>query len=133
VKTPREILLESHRCAEGKLDVIRERLIARRSAAEPAPLGARFIRELLLPLRWHLAGMSAAWLVFALLNLDQASPSIVAAGARGSSPRQLLVALAENRRQLIEITDAAGGELPAAPPPFIPRPRSEIRPPSALV
>jgi hypothetical protein len=130
VKTPREILLERHHSAEAKLDIIRQRLVA----PEPRPesLRTRFIRDLLWPLRWHAAAMSALWLIAALLNVEQTSPTIVAASELPSSPRQLFVALAENRRQLAEMIDTPT-DFRAAPQPFIPRRRSEIQPACAVV
>src|SRR6266852_4996453 len=79
------------------------------AAGEPKPnrpfsprlaFSARW-RETLYSLRWHLAGMSAAWLVVALLNV-QPSPApttIITRQKNSPSPRQLLMALRENRRQ----------------------------------
>ena len=134
MKTPREILLERHRPAEGKLDAIRQSVVVQSILPETAPLGTRLTRELLMPLRWHLAGLSAVWLLVAVLNADHASPAVIATDGGGSSPRQLMVVLAENRRQLVEMIEPAAAELaPAAPPPFVPRRRSEAQPISAVV
>jgi hypothetical protein len=133
VKTPREILLERHRSAAGKLDAIRQSMLAQNAPAETAPLSTRLIRELLLPLRWHLAGIAAAWVVVASLNADQISAPVTAGGEAGSSPRQLIVVLAENRRQLVEMIEPAAMERPAPPQPLIPGRRSAAPPTSALV
>ena len=132
VKTPREILLERHRDAETKLDGLRQQLAAP-PPAEAIPLRTRLIRELLLPLRWHLAGISAVWLIVAVLNADHASSPVIAAGGGDSSPRQLLVALAENRRQLVEVIEPTSTELAPAPLPSIPRRRSDAQPTSVVV
>jgi hypothetical protein len=132
VKTPREILLERHGSAEPKLDAIRQNLLAQKSA-ETAPLSARLIRELLLPLRWHLAGISAVWLMVALLSADPASTPVMAAAEPPSTPRQLIAVLTENRRQLVEMIEPNGTELAPAPQPFAPRRRSDAQPISVVV
>jgi hypothetical protein len=132
VKTPREFLLERHRSAESKLDAIHQNLLAHKPA-ETAPLSTRLIRELLLPLRWHLAGISAVWLIVVVLNADHSSPPVIAAGGGDSSPRQLIAVLAENRRQLVEMIEPTSLELAPAAPPFIPRRRSAAQPISAVV
>ncbi len=62
-------------------------------------------RELLLSFRWHLAGLSAAWLVVLVLNVDHSpAPSLALAKQNIPSPQQLLTALRENRRQVLEMT-----------------------------
>jgi hypothetical protein len=128
MKTPREILLARHRSAESKLDAIRGAVLPRAT-----PPGARFIREFLLPLRWHFAGMSAAWLLVALLNTYQTSPAVTAADVPRSSPRQLLVALAENRRRLVEVIDESAIDIPAAAQPFVPPRRGAVQTTCAIV
>jgi len=73
-------------------------------------------------LRWHLAGLSAAWLIVLVLNIDHSqAPSPVLAKQNIPSPQQLLTALRENRRQVLELTGArvVAGVLEA-------RPRSEV-------
>src|ERR1039457_7560078 len=57
-------------------------------------------RQFLWSLRWHMAGLSAAWLVVMALSIDSTpSPTRAAARQDAPSPRQLLAALRENQRQ----------------------------------
>ena len=76
MKTPREILLEQHRTATPKLNAIRETAVA--ALGDPCRTKAMNHRsslyEFLFSLRWHLAGMSAVWLVVALLSLNASQP-----------------------------------------------------------
>ena len=132
MKTPREILLQSHQSVEPKLDAVRQKALegltpARTLAREKATPG---FREMLLSFRWHLAGMSAAWVLVALLNIDH-SPSPVAAIVKERIPstQQLLAALRENRRQLAELLESSANvsEPSPAPPSFVPKRRGEIR------
>jgi anti-sigma factor RsiW len=95
----------------------------------PRPAFSARGREILYPLRWHLAGMSTAWLVVALLNAEPSpAPAVVMSREKDSpSARQLLMALRENRRQLLELIEAPVTE-PAPPPRApVPPPRSELR------
>ena len=50
-----------------------------------------------------------------------------------STPRDFLVALLENRRQLGEMIDSAVSEVPPIPQPFVPRRRSESQPGHVVV
>ena len=139
MKTPREVLLQRHQSVTPRLDAIRQQVVADMTAPadrEPAPpIAARFLREFLLPLRWHLAGMSALWLLAALLSMDRPSTAPQTAKAN-SSPQVLAAALSENRRQLAEMinspTEDAATSAPV-PQPFIPRRRSAIQPSSIAV
>jgi hypothetical protein len=134
MKTLREVLLRQHQDAESKLDTIREQVVAnlanesRREAPRQRDFrGARgFIAEFLLPLRWHLAGMSALWVMIAVLNSEPApvSPAMVAK-EQTPEPPQLLAAVRENRRQVLELIDGASVESTARP--FVPRPRSAFK------
>ena len=73
--------------------------------------------RLLHSLRWHLAALSAAWLAIVLLNIDHAAaPLTVTAKQSIPAPRQLLLALRENRRQLLMLLEPPVTE-PAARPP----------------
>jgi len=138
MKTPREILIERHRDAELKLDAIRQKALEgleRRSAddcsrrrqeadhhggspirllnsAAARLLGSSVVRSW----RWHIAGLSAAWLAIALLNVDRTpTPSPTIAKQNIPSAHQLLTAMRENRRQLLEIMALPAGEQPVTP------------------
>lgn len=142
MKTPREVLLEQHQAAEPKLDAIRERVVA--GLAPDAPVGAKRMppvvpgrasaleagwRQLLWSLRWHLAGLSAAWLAVVALNIGSPSaPAPRLARQNEPSPQQLMASLRENQRQLRELIGAPAAEsAPEAQTPA-PSPRSQVQP-----
>ena len=110
------------------------RIRKRRGASLPAAVENALRRkprwDLLLPLRWHLAGLSAAWLVVLLLNMEP-SPTAERSLAQhnASPPRQLLTALLENRRQIAELLGFRANTSEAAPEPpaFVPKRRGEIQ------
>jgi len=101
MKTLREVLLEKHRRVEPKLDAIREQVNAglaagntdtpgrsKQMAREWQPDASAFQigwRQLLWSLRWHLAGLSAAWLVVMALSLDS-TPAPASRVARQEAP-----------------------------------------------
>jgi hypothetical protein len=135
MKTPREILLARHRHVEPKLDALRRKalttLAQSRSALSPAPTKSaaagssgwsavsQFIFALLGQVRWHVAAMSALWLVaawFGTLNND--SPA-VASEAKTSVPlqEQIIASLRENRRQVSELLNTSPAEAKPSPPP----------------
>ena len=145
MKTLREVLLEKHQAAEPKLDAIRERVTAGVAAsATNAPARAKgrerswrpdastfqiSWRRVLWSLRWHLAGLSAVWLVALLLNLDPTPDLMQGMTHRNApSPRQLLAALRENQKQLRELIAAPASEPAPETPKPTPSPRSEARP-----
>jgi hypothetical protein len=136
MKTPIEILFERHRGATAKLDTIRQTVIAGLAQAHDATemlsesdksrSGPASFRDFVLSIRWHLAGIGAAWILVALLNLDH-SPTTVRDVARASNPpsEELLTAWRENRRQVLELM-----ELPVVeptPPPNTPQRRGELQ------
>lgn len=132
MKTPHEILWDRHRSVEPKLDEARRKALTtltapRTSSKETETSG---FREMLLSLRWHLAGMGVAWIFVALLNIDH-SPSPVAGLAKENipSPQRLLAALRENRRQIAALLEspASTSEPSPTPPTSIPKPRSELQ------
>ena len=140
MKTPREILLQRHQSVAPRLDEIRGKVVADLSAsperASRQPVVAGFLREFLLPLRWHLVGMSALWLLAALLSIDRASTPPQTAKAASPSPQRVAATLFENRRQLAEMINSSTDETapPApTPQPFIPRRRSAIQPSAVAV
>jgi hypothetical protein len=145
MKTPREVLFEQHQAAEAKLDAIREQVIANltpgsstvtrvRSTQRPTAWQPRASalhggwRQLFWSLRWHLAGLSAAWLVALVLNID-GTPDLAQVVTRqdSSSPRQLLVALRESQRQLRALISAPASEPAPEPSELAPSPRSQIQ------
>jgi hypothetical protein len=131
MKTPRELLLENHRSAASKLDSIRHDVLACLPSASAGELraGRSFFRELLLPFHWHLAGLSAAWTVIVLLNLESSPTAEGSVTKNEASPsRQLLTALRENRRQIVELLGREyTGEPAPEPPAFVPKRRGEIQ------
>jgi hypothetical protein len=145
MKTLREVLLEKHQAVEPKLDTIREQVTAGLAAGTTdAPPQAKEMargwqpdasafqiswRRFLWSLRWHLAGLSAVWLVVLFLDLDHTPDPMQGVTRRATpSPRQLLAALRENQRQLRELIAAPDWEPAPEPPKLTPSPRSEIRP-----
>jgi hypothetical protein len=127
MKTPRDVLLERHRAADAKLNAIREAALAgmpkKSSSSVSAP--PRFL-DLLFPVRWHLTGIAAAWVIVAVLNIDySAVHETMKPKLYSSSPQELMVALAENRRQVLELIEASPPEPTISPRSTAPRRRSE--------
>jgi hypothetical protein len=86
-------------------------------------------RQFLWSLRWHLAGLSAAWLVVMALSIDSTpAPTHRVARQDAPSPRQLLAALRENQRQLRELIGAPTAEPAPEPQRPLPSPRSQAQP-----
>ena len=140
MKTPREVLLQRHQSVTPRLDAIRREVVADLTTAPDRNAGRSitvgFLSEFLMPLRWHLAGMSALWLLATLLSVDRASTPPQTANASPPSSQVVATALFENRRQLAEMinspVDDAAISIPV-PQPFIPRRRSAIQPTSVTV
>ena len=142
MKTPREVLFGQHQAAETKLDAIREKVVAglgpdapvRATQMPPAvPWRASTLqagwRQFLWSLRWHLAGLSAAWLVVMALSINHApAPTDRAARQDAMSPRQLLAALRENQRQLRELIGAPAAEPARESQKPAPSPQSQMQP-----
>jgi len=135
MKTPRQILFERHHRASPKLDAVRHNALAslfpatRQGRLPEKPTTGALVsrRSLVLSLRWHLAGMSAAWLVIACLNSDSTSASApVTAKQNSPSPREVLMALRENRRQILELLDTPMADPAPAPQPVAPPRRSGL-------
>ncbi|MGA2557239.1 MAG: hypothetical protein ABSG04_13295 [Verrucomicrobiota bacterium] len=115
MKTPREVLLQQHQAAAPKLDAIRAAVVA--ALARPPSRETISWRDLVRSLRWHLAAISAVWALVGILNLS-ASPGQVAMipSDKIPTPQQLWTSLRENRRLLLEYSDAPVVEA-AAPAP----------------
>lgn len=135
MKKPRDVLLDRHRWAEPKLDSIRQDVLA--SLQPASDWEARWwrrnseapwsFREVLLPIRWHLTGLGAAWVLIILLNLDS-SAAAQHAGQNAPSPRQLLAALREHRRQLAELLKPSPNLAePSEPNALVPEIRGAIQ------
>jgi len=141
MKTPREILLKRHQAAAPKLDAVRRQVMqtvfhreARRAAvpeftvAGTATLPVPFWRELFFSLRWHLAGMSAAWLVVAFLSLNAGhspGPAAPVSARKIPSAQIIMASLRENRRQLLELMQPAEARGEQPQKSILPRPRSQ--------
>src|SRR5437879_5794794 len=92
-------------------------------------------REFLVSLRWHLAGMSAAWLIALFLNTEPSPPpTATAANPNTPPPEQLLTSLRENRRQLLEMIEPVANVSEPVPVPhsLVPRRRSEFQSTGAI-
>jgi hypothetical protein len=142
MKTPREVLFQQHHAVEPKLDAIRENVVAdlaphaslRANRTPPImPRRASALeagwRQFWWSLRWHLAGLSAVWLVVLALSIDQ-NPAPTREVARRTVPssRQLLAALRQNQRQLRELIGAPAAEPASEPQKPAPSPRSQVQP-----
>jgi hypothetical protein len=141
MKTFREVLLARHRTAESRLDVVRERAVA--AAATPKqneqPRPARFVdscREFFRIPRLAWAGLAAAWAIIIALNIASSeTPPANTALAESSTTRrspEMLQALREQKRLFAELIGAASEKADAEAPRFVPRPRSEGLPQSAV-
>jgi len=133
MKTPRQVLFDRHRAAEPKLDALREKLLASMApepqdaddARTPAFLPA--LRALLNSLRWHAAGLGALWAIILVLHSASDAPAAPVLAKKSPPPRQLLMALRENRRQVLELIESPPTvTAPAPPSTAVPR-RSEIQ------
>jgi hypothetical protein len=124
VKTPRDILLRHHRSAQPKLDTIRHAVLAK----ETQPIDTRAsLREALRSLRWHLAGMSAIWMLVLILHADTGhTPILAAATPKPPPPQVMLASIREHRRLLSEMTDTQPADSDRREL-FFPKPRSERR------
>ena len=131
MKTPRKLLFDRHRSAEAKLDAVRQNALASlaaRSNVAAAKSRADGWREFLLSCRWHLAGMTSAWLLVALLNVEHSPAPTIVTTAKDNAPsaHQLVADLRENRRQLAELFEPPVAEATPPPQTFVPRRRSEL-------
>jgi hypothetical protein len=128
MKTPRNILLQRHQVQVSKLDGVRKNVVANLS---PGPSGGGpdpfKLLEFVLSLRWHFAGLGAAWVFIFVLNSERplVSPQTVAS-QNAPSPLQLLTALQEHRQQLLRWDDEQAISAPS-PNPIMPPRRSELQ------
>jgi len=131
MKTPKEILLETHQVMTPRLDKLREDVLAaelgrnsdavsekRRTIFTAIPL--KLWNELIWPSRRAWAGLAAVWVALAVVHFSQGSssnpspsaldPQMIAAW---DEQQAILEQLANERRQLAEKT-------PANAPPITP-------------
>ena len=139
MKTPKELLLQRYEHAGPKLDAIRDHVMREHVKREGVKRGTvkdgvgemgRFWRRLLWPSPAAWAGVAAAWVLIAGLNLsDGGNGSSTYAGAQVAqrSPERL-EALREQRRLFAELVNSPGESEEAEPPRHIPRPRSACPP-----
>jgi hypothetical protein len=128
MKTPREILLQRHRVAQPKLDAIRKSVVTslpdHRIANSPAVAGrCHPLHEFILSLRWHLAGMGAAWLLILLLKLNIGHSTTLASAMPATKippPQIILASLRENRRELLQLIQPSEPR-EVRPPKLFPR------------
>ena len=133
MKTLKDLLFERHRSVEPKLDAAREEFLAHLDSSR-APVGREpsglehLWRACLLPLRWHLAGIGAAWVAILLLHGDTFpdQPRLFAQ-ANAPDPQQVLTALLQHRQEILELTQPP----PMAPASLPPR-RSDVQPSIAI-
>lgn len=137
MKTPREILLQEHQNAGGRLDRIRESAVSGLGGSketESVETRSAFpsLGGFIASLRWHFAGLTAAWVVILVLNSAGNGETKMATGA--VSRETILASVVENRRLISELTqpaDASGSETVIVPVPAPSRRRSELSPPAA--
>jgi hypothetical protein len=124
MKTPREILLNSHKEAQPRLDGLRQKFL--RDLASPLQFPQQQPgvvvssvpgwREILVFVRWHLAGLAAIWLIVAVLKVsDTQVDDSPPAQAKAAPPRTFVLTLIENRRQILEFS----GDTVIVPPLFL--------------
>lgn len=134
MRTPREILLRQHQAATPRLDEIRVSIVANvceGCGRSPMVTNHRTdLRGFSFSLRWHLAGLGAAWLVILVLNLNvghsMALASVIPA-AKIPPPQIILASLRENRRELMQLIQPAESREVRPGKLFLVQPRSERR------
>jgi hypothetical protein len=135
MKTPREILLTRHCLVEPKLDEIRRGLIRQWAGSRENEAGdsSSGLLQWIISLRWHLAGLTASWLLIGLLqvNLPTAQAPMMAAKSR-LSRSQVQQAYWENRRQFQQLLEPLPARENSPPPALNPPRRSDVPSDSVL-
>jgi hypothetical protein len=80
-------------------------------------------RELLWPSRYAWTGLAALWVAMLVINAQLSEPRPSDAGARAESSQEMRQAWEEQNRVLALLIQPT--EVVPAPPPGIPRPRSQ--------
>jgi hypothetical protein len=137
MKTPREVLLNRHRAAEPQLDSIREQAVAAMSPKRRSRFAeiAESCREFFRVPRIAWAALAAVWTIIIALNTASSETPAAPMTAAASPPRrspEMLQALREQKRLFAELVGAAGEKLESEAPRFVPRPRSERSPQTAI-
>lgn len=83
--------------------------------------------ELIWPARRVWAGFAAVWLVLLAVNLTDSEEGRSASVASATPPKEVVLALKQQRQLLTELLFSAPPE-PAEPPRRAPQPRSELQP-----
>jgi hypothetical protein len=123
---PRDLLLERHKSVEPKLDAVRKSALATALYAPCQETEQREDwREWLRPVRWHLLGLAAAWLLVALLNHNASTTTAAPLPSVSVSAPHDIVAIRENRLQLLQLLEPAGADAP--PVPSVPRRRGQLQ------
>jgi hypothetical protein len=137
-KTLREILLERHREADDRLDLVRAQVLTqlqtdgrRAVQGEDRPAGVSlgdWLNQLWVELFWSCRrawlGLACAWLVILSINFVTTERGARLASHQSDHVPAPLNLLLEERRLLAELAGHVPEPEPAAPPPA-PRPRSE--------
>ncbi len=135
MKTPREILLERHKSAEGKLDSIRTEVLrnelprSQEVSRQSTTFFSQLWAQLILPSRGIWAGMATLWIVvFALHLVTTGEKTVSYASARTAKVTPEVQMALRTQQQLF--AELINGKPTPVPPNrrFIPSPRSENRP-----
>jgi hypothetical protein len=121
MKTPREVILESHRAAAPQLDAIRREIVdakfRRRSFA------ATLWQELFLPSRRIWTSLATIWILILAVNFAERDPA--PAGKVHAVP--MMMSLMEQQRRLDErFADSSPAVDADREKTFSPKPRTEI-------
>jgi hypothetical protein len=134
MKTPRQILIEQHLCADKELDRIQAEIILKiakpRTAGDektinlPKLIWQTLWLEVLRPARNVWAGFAVAWCLLIVANLSQADHLPRQANKKPISAN-MIMAWKEQQDLLNELTSPLSMQTAKRPKPYIPQPRSE--------
>ena len=123
MKTPREIILESHRAAEPRLDRLGEAVLAaelgtahKASRGRANPVGAMMQKlwlELIWPYRRTWAGLAAVWVVLGVAYVTTRRPYDPTAHAASQQPMTSWVEEEQLLAQLLDRPPSAPAKAPA--------------------
>ncbi len=141
MKTPREILLEQHRSAAPKLDVIRREVVKvaadvnrRKQPVRELTFAATLANairlsflELIWPCRRTWAALAAVWIALFIFNASQRDKSELAARKLPPPSPEAILTYRQQEKWLAELIGPNEPQAAAPPKPFLPQPRSEGR------